>query len=389
VPNKKYNKLDKAIYSKNNAKVMVMSRKVLLITSIFPPQSGGPAIFTQRFGKWLKSKNYELFTISYLNGMKSPSKDLELIELGSNRLFSFIKFILAIKRNSDKETIILANGAFVETYLACLFTKRKYVAKIPGDQVWEIAKNKSLTTCGIEEFQNQKMRPKTYLLRRLFSVAYKNSKFVITPSNQLKEFATKWGVSEDKIKLIFNCVDPLEFTTNNNSIKKYDVVTVCRLVPWKGLEELITCAKLNHFSLAIVGDGPLRTSLEKLANSDKAAIHFMGNLENYKVSQILSQSKIFVLNSEYEATSYALIEAKMCGLPIIAKETSGSTIVVQNKIDGLIINKNNSDQLGQIINNLLQDPVRIDKFGSEARIDALTRFNQEINFLQLLAVLES
>lgn len=366
-----------------------MTRSVLLITSIFPPQSGGPAIFTQRFGRWLKAKNYDLFTISYQYNIEASSNNLKLIKLGSHRLFSFVKFIFAIKRNSDRHTLILANGAFIETYLACLFTKRKYVAKIPGDQVWEMAKNKGLTTSGIEDFQNEKMRPSTYLLRRLFSKAYKKSKLVIVPSNQLKDFAIKWGVREDRIKLIFNCVDPSEFIVDKTIVKNYDVVTVCRLVPWKGLEELITCAKLFKFKLVIVGDGPLRLSLEKLANSESNEINFMGNLENYEVSQILSQSKIFVLNSEYEATSYALIEAKMCGLPIIAKETSGSVTVVRNNIDGVIIYKNSSNLLGEMINALLQNQAQIDKFGSEARIDALSRFNQDVNFSKLLSVLES
>jgi len=374
---------------KNNAKVMLMSRDVLLITSIFPPQVGGPAIFTQRFGMWLKRKNYNLFTISYVNGIKTPSKELRLINIGPHRFFSFVNFIFAIKRNSDKNTLILANGAFIETYLACLFTKRKYVVKIPGDQVWEIAKNKGLTSSGIEEFQNEKMQLRIYLLRKLFSKAYKKSQVVIVPSNQLKDFAIKWGVRENRIKLIFNCVNPSTFTVDSTTKKKYDVVTVCRLVPWKGLEELINCAKLYRFRLAIVGDGPLRFNLENLANSKNVQIDFMGNLENYKVSQILNQSKLFVLNSEYEATSYALIEAKMCGLPIIAKETSGSTTVVRNNIDGLIIYKNTNDSLGKMVSTLLKNPTRIAKFASEARIDALNRFSEDVNFSKLLSVLES
>lgn len=374
---------------KNNAKVMLMSRDVLLITSIFPPQVGGPAIFTQRFGMWLKRKNYNLFTISYVNGIKTPSKELRLINIGPHRFFSFVNFIFAIKRNSDKNTLILANGAFIETYLACLFTKRKYVVKIPGDQVWEIAKNKGLTSSGIEEFQNEKMQLRIYLLRKLFSKAYKKSQVVIVPSNQLKDFAIKWGVRENRIKLIFNCVNPSTFTVDSTTKKKYDVVTVCRLVPWKGLEELINCAKLYRFRLAIVGDGPLRFSLENLANSKNVQIDFMGNLENYKVSQILNQSKLFVLNSEYEATSYALIEAKMCGLPIIAKQTSGSTTVVRNNIDGLIIYKNTNDSLGKMVSTLLKNPTRIAKFASEARIDALNRFSEDVNFSKLLSVLES
>jgi glycosyltransferase involved in cell wall biosynthesis len=101
------------------------------------------------------------------------------------------------------------------------------------------------------------------------------------------------------------------------------------------------------------------------------------------VIEVLNASKIFVLNSEYEATSYALIEAKMCGLPVIAKQNNGNSTVIRNNIDGLIVNHNLLEELKYSIKKLLSDDQLRINFGEEARRDALIRFNQEINFLKI------
>ena len=69
-------------------------------------------------------------------------------------------------KNSNRKTLILSNGAFIETYLACLFSRRKYFLKIPGDPVWELSKNRGWTNNNIEEFQSEKLN----LIQRIFRV---------------------------------------------------------------------------------------------------------------------------------------------------------------------------------------------------------------------------
>jgi glycosyltransferase involved in cell wall biosynthesis len=104
--------------------------------------------------------------------------------------------------------------------------------------------------------------------------------------------------------------------------------------------------------------------------------------------EVLNSAKIFVLNSEFEATSYALIEAKMCGLPVLAKKTDGSLTLVQKNIDGFIYPSENGINLEVIISKLIDNKELIDLFGFEARKDALLRFNEQINFAKILALME-
>ena len=364
-------------------------KKVLLISSIFPPQVGGPAIFTSRFSEWLIKNNTMVKILSYTNSNALNSSKIHLVSLKTKRLFAFLKFIYLVKKYSNRDTLILSNGAFVETYLACLFTKRKYVVKIPGDPVWEFSTNRKWTTSSIEEFQFEKLKFFQLVLRTFFNKSFKYAKLLIAPSQQLADFAKNWGVDENKIQLIYNCVDSNQFKSNNSNNIKYDLVTVCRLVPWKGLEELIYSAIDLKLKLAIIGDGPLKNHLQSLASEASPGIDFLGNIENQKVVEVLHMSKVFVLNSEYEATSYALIEAKMCGLPVIAKLNYGNSTVIRNNIDGFIVHQNSREDLKYLIKKLISDDHLRIIFGAEARRDALIRFDQESNFLKIFSTLKA
>jgi len=365
-----------------------MNTRVLLITSIYPPQVGGPAIFTSRFSSWLFEKNYEVKIITYTKDKLIKYENISYVTLRYNRVASFSRFILEILKNSNRETLILSNGAFIETYFACLISRRKYILKIPGDHVWELSKNRSWTNKNIEEFQSEEYNSIQRIFRFLINLSLKNAEFVISPSNQLAIFAKKWGVKDERIKVIYNCVNPDRFKKIDISKKQYDLITVCRLVPWKGLEELIECSIKLNLKLLVVGDGPLLYKLRTLASGWPLNINFIGSIDNSKMSEVLNSAKIFVLNSEFEATSYALIEAKMCGLPVLAKETDGSLTLVQNGIDGFIYSSRIGIDLEGAITKLIANKDLIDMFGLESRKDALQRFNEQINFAKILEQME-
>lgn len=364
-----------------------MAYKVILITSIYPPQIGGPAIFTSRFAAWLAEKGISYEVITYNREKSLPRPNISEIPLGTIRLISFFRFIFTIVRKVKKDTLILANGAFIETFLACKLTRRKYAAKIPGDPVWEYARNSGRTKLSREDFQVANLPFFLRSLRAIFNKSFKEATIVITPSIELLNFLNTWGVSKSKTKLVFNSVDPTKFVSMVNLEKKFDLVSVTRLVQGKGLKELIECSHKLNRSLLIVGDGPLMNDLKNTARSLSADVTFAGSLPNSEIPKILAYSKVFVLNSESEATSYALIEAKLSGLPILARRNQGSTTIVCDGVDGIIY----SDGLGleNAIVKIFADPNLMQQFSEIGRQDALVRFNQEIIFNEIFDLIKS
>lgn len=366
-----------------------MQNTILLVTSIFPPQSGGPATFTHRFYKWLNYQNLQTAVITYsLSDKLSQNPGVILIRIGPNRIIAFLKCINKIIKNSSKHTMILANGAFIETYIACKISKRKYVLKIPGDPVWEYSRNKSWTRLSRANFQGKESKIYEKLLRIAFNKAFQNARFFIAPSNELAAFAQNWGVDKKNLRIIFNCVNSEKFLQLNQGLKKFDLITTCRLVEGKGLFELIQCASSLGLKLIIVGDGPLLTKLQNYANELKANVTFTGNVTNDQIINLLNESTVFILNSDSEATSYAIIEAKMCGLPVLAKRNDGSTTLIRHNIDGYLYSGDAADNLLNAIKKFYKNLDLHNSLGNEGRKDALTRFNEDHNFRQILQLLQ-
>jgi glycosyltransferase involved in cell wall biosynthesis len=359
--------------------------RVLLITSIFPPQVGGPAIFAYRYSNWLSENRIPNVVISYGDQVSPDFKGVvRLIPIGKSRIRSFIAMVWEILKNFDCNTVVIANGCFVEISIAAAILRRPFIAKIPGDPVWERARNQGKTKLSIEDFQiaNQSLRLK--MLRRLFNFSFRRAAHVVAPSAQLANFLSLWGVVQNRIHVIYNSVDPRIFLPNEKSQKLYDLVCVCRLVKWKGLEEVIETAARLNLRLAIIGDGPLKGKLAKIALRSNCEVTFLGNLGNSEVVSKLNESKIYVLNSQFEATSYSLIEAKMCALPIVARASSGTKLVITHGVDGLLCDIDHEDCLQNSISELLGNSDLQRVLGESARIDALTRFNQSINFEKIL-----
>ena len=130
-------------------------------------------------------------------------------------------------------------------------------------------------------------------------------------------------------------------------------------------------------------------SKESTNSSNNIVTQIVSEKGYQKVVEVLHMSKVFVLNSKYEATSYALIEAKMCGLPVIAKLNYGNSTVIRNNIDGFIVHQNSREDLKYLIKKLISDDHLRISFGAEARRDALIRFDQESNFLKIFSTLKA
>lgn len=88
--------------------------------------------------------------------------------------------------------------------------------------------------------------------------------------------------------------------------------------------------------LVVVGDGPLRASLEEAVRSAgiAASVHFTGARQD--VNHLLAGFDIFALTSRSEGYSLALVEAAAAGLPIVASDVGGNGEIVNNGSSGLL-----------------------------------------------------
>jgi glycosyltransferase involved in cell wall biosynthesis len=363
-----------------------MPKALLLITGIFPPDSGGPAKFAMEFGKWASIQGFQVKIQTYSDmSIKNQSSDffkLRAVSRTHHIFIRYIKMIQAIGTSVESGTHVLSVGAFLETYLASIIYRFSYVTKVPGDIVWERARNHGVTKLGIEDFQNEKLKLKYRLFRVLYTRSLRRAPLVIVPSMGLYKLCVRWGVSETKLRLIYNSVGG-EFNSGEEVVeKKFDLITVCRLTAWKGVDELIDYAALRNVSLLVLGDGPDRERLERLAAALNAKVEFEGKVTPQGVYNFLIQSKLFVLNSYYEGLPHALVEARVAGVLSVGRSGTGSEEVISDDLDGFLIRRDRP--LKETLDKALAIWQESHTMISAAKDDSLQRFNKENNFTAIL-----
>lgn len=150
---------------------------------------------------------------------------------------------------------------------------------------------------------------------------------------------------------------------------RFDLVFVGRLTPIKRVDRFIDLvAALERLRPAVqalvIGDGPLRTALEARADALGVAnrIHFAGFQRD--VVPWLRQSRVFVLTSETEGVSLALLEAMLCGLPALVPAVGDLADVVEDGTSGCLVVDHDPDRYAQCALQLLAGA---DASGQQAR----------------------
>lgn len=365
-----------------------MNQKISLFSGIYSPETGGPAKFAQTFSEFAASKKHTIQVFAYSSlPLKINLNSFIELHLISNQI-SILKRFLYMIRNvitaAKSDNLILVNGCFWEVAIVRHFLNFKYVAKVPGDIVWERLRNRGKTAHTIETFQKESFGINAKIMRYLFSYSLRKAEWVIVPSQHLGILCQSWGINKSRIVLINNSVAIPEEQKDLAKQHEYDFVTVCRLVSWKGVNEIIECVSGLNASLLVVGDGPERATLEELSISTKANVTFVGEVPPQNVSQYLSRCSVFILNSNFEATSYALLEAQAQGLITIGNENTGSEEVITHQKTGLLCGVKSGINLEKAMKMALVNNEQNRKMRLASRLAIEQNFNSEINYKKIL-----
>ena len=174
---------------------------------------------------------------------------------------------------------------------------------------------------------------------------------------------------QNKGKIIYN---PIEVNINRCESKQKKIVAVGRLESQKNHEMLINSFIQVHnrypeYSLYIYGEGILMNSLKNQINrlNLEEAIFLPGNISD--VHNKIFDSEIFVLSSNYEGLSNALLEAMMMGLPCISTECAGSTEIIRNEENGILVPIGDKQKLSEAMIKLIENKKLAEEIGKKAK----------------------
>ncbi len=167
---------------------------------------------------------------------------------------------------------------------------------------------------------------------------------------------------------------------------------VGRLIYYKGFEYAIRAMRSIDARLLLVGDGPLRASLEELARSLGVAdrVHFIGNIHNHDITPYYFASDVFLFPSIFrsEAFGIAQLEAMACGRPIVNTllRDSGVPFVSRHEETGLSVEPRDTEALARAVNSLLGDHERCQRFGDAGRRRVAAEFDKSVMTERILSL---
>jgi sugar transferase (PEP-CTERM/EpsH1 system associated) len=202
---------------------------------------------------------------------------------------------------------------------------------------------------------------------------------VVCVSQQVADFVVRHvGIRRDKTVIIPNGIDLQDFARlpgrrqARAALKlppdRVLVGTVARLDPVKRLDVLLRAmGSLLDVYAIIVGDGPERTQLEALTKRSGLAgrVHFAGHQED--ILPWLAALDVFVLSSDWEGMSNALLEAMAAGLPVVATTVGGTPEVVVDGVTGLLVPPRDPAALAGALATLVCDTALRGKMGQAGR----------------------
>jgi glycosyltransferase involved in cell wall biosynthesis len=123
-------------------------------------------------------------------------------------------------------------------------------------------------------------------------------------------------------------------------------------------------------SLAIVGDGPLRSELEALFAGTPARFH--GILRGDELAAAYANADVFVFPSRSETLGLVMLEAHTAGLPVVAADSAASRELVRHGVDGLRYDPDAPGSLAAAVDSILGDPELARSMSEQARAAVAT-----------------
>lgn len=209
------------------------------------------------------------------------------------------------------------------------------------------------------------------------------TEYVICVSDDVKTFYhDQLGVPERKLRMIPNAID-LELFAKDNlqqtlrtslQIKDSDFLFICpaRLHPQKAHHVLLQAAyelrtkTQKSFKILLVGEGTRKEELKKIVSDLNLSeiVFFLGLRQD--IPSLLMQSDAFLLSSDFEGLSLAVLEGMAAGLPIVATSVGGNAQLVHEGINGFLVPPREPTSLANTMQRILEDSALSHKMGEKS-----------------------
>ncbi len=357
--------------------------KILQVVPFFSPKFGGSVTVLYELSRKLAKRNHEVTILS--TDFNFDDQYADQIRAEGVTVISFpciVRFGLFLYSPSIKEwaennlkefdIIHLHNYRAYQNAVIHIFAKKygiPYIMQAHGS-VLPFFNKEFLKKCFDKVYGNKILQDATICIA---STAIESDQY------------EKMGVSKNRIIIVPNGIDLSQFgdlpvrgqfrSKHNIPENVRLILTLGRIHKIKGIDLLVTsfsqiCRKTGNVRLVIAGpDGgslsQIREQVHELQIEDR--VLFTGPLYDKEKLEAYIDSDIFVFPSRYDSFGNTLLEAWMCGLPVIVSTNCCVSSVIKNSNTGIVVGLDPSQITEQII-NLLNDDENRRKLGISGKI---------------------
>lgn len=350
-------------------------RILRVVSDLYPFVIGGLGIHAHEMSKCQANLGHEVtvFTCNNLNQNKPNKTNYEIIKCNSGvkiagNTLSMSLFNKLLKEKKQHDIIHAHSHLFFSTNMCSLLRKLKSSPLV-------------ITNHGLIS-QRVPMWIQNAYMPTVGKWTFKSADKVICYTEEEKSQMVELGVEKDRIEVINNGIDTDLFIPNHDKQKTRQLLWVGRFIPGKGANYLIEAFKIvsdNHedIKLLMVGDGPLRESIQKqileLNLEDK--IDITTSIPNSKIPELYRNSDIFVLPSLEEGVPRTILEAMSCEVPIVCSKLPQLVDIVSKC--GILVPKQDPEALAEAILKVLNDDDLARKYGENGRKRVVNEYSWE------------
>jgi colanic acid/amylovoran biosynthesis glycosyltransferase len=202
--------------------------------------------------------------------------------------------------------------------------------------------------------------------RERYEGLWKRASAFVCVSNFIRNKALEAGFPEEKLLKLFIGIDRDVFRPAEGERDPNLVVFVGRLVEKKGCSYLLQAmaeVQKQHrdAKTVVIGDGPLRSSLESMARKSNLSCEFLGSQPSAVVREWVSRARAFcapsvtALNGDSEGLGMVFAEAQAMGTPVVSFSHGGIPEVVLHDNTGLLAEERDASGLALHLSRLLAD----------------------------------
>jgi len=351
---------------------MSKNKKIVIATGIYPPDIGGPATYASLFRDNLIKKGWQVEIVSFgEKNKKDEEANISKISRKWPKGLRHLIYLRVLSKVSVGADLIYALNATSAGVPARRVSKKlgiPLVLRIVGDDAWQRAQINKKTVFSINDFQRSDKKGYIKYLHNQQIKTASEADLVITPSNFLANLISGWAIEKSKIKVVNNGVDFSSLPISKEDARKEIgisgrvILSIGRLVPWKGFRMLIKIMpellrKNPFYRLVIIGSGPEKKGLENMIKNMnlQKKVYLIDKMEREKIKIFFSSADVFVLNTFYEGFSHLIIEAMALGVPVITTNVCGNPEIVEQGENGFLVKFNDDHNLVEAINTITND----------------------------------